>query len=99
MSSAANGNRKKSTPTGSSKKVGVTSLPRKTSGLGGAVVDHFSQTRIKEVSLINADIIPSIKLIISQQIILFPLQSILLLLLLLNCSWTVVDVFCFAVEL
>jgi len=53
MSSAANGNRKKSTSTGSSKKVGVTSLPRKTSGLGGAVVDHFSQTRIKEVN--NAD--------------------------------------------
>lgn len=49
MATALPANRKKSTSTGSNKKVGVTSLARKSSGQGGAV-DLVSQTRIKEVN-------------------------------------------------
>ena len=51
MSSVTNVSRKKSTSTGSGKKAGVASPARRTSGQsGGAAVDHFSQTRIKEVA-------------------------------------------------
>ena len=52
MSTATGVNRKKSTSTGTAKKAGVSSPVRKSSSQGG-FVDHISQARIKDVSVLS----------------------------------------------
>lgn len=52
MSTGTGVNRKKSTSTGTTKKAAVTSPARKSSSQGG-FVDHISQARIKDVSVLS----------------------------------------------
>lgn len=52
MSTGTGFSRKKSTSTGTTKKAAVTNPARKSSSQGG-FVDHISQARIKDVSVVS----------------------------------------------